>query len=270
MDQCGVQCIEADLMDRHSLHEPLDMVDVVYNLAFPTPGSGDYTKFNAVALNNLLEEANEHGAKVFVHLSCLDVYGFGGAIGPNSTPRPIDEYQKGKLAAEQFVTDFGTNHPDMKVRVVRSARAVGPRDKGITLPLLKMVEDGRVVLPPGSTNVISLSHPKDIAQSMLRAATYEGQWEEFLVKSFDASIESLSKKLSEATGKKADVKSSGLLSGKTLIRQYAADQIKAGRTIGEQAFWKKISYVPSYTMEKTVKEVSEWYRKEPWATKELA
>ncbi len=270
MDQCGVQCIEADLMDRRGLHEPLDMVDVVYNLAFPTPGSGDYAKFNAVALNNLLEEANEHGAKVFVHLSCLDVYGSGSAIEPNSTPRPADEYQKGKLAAETIVADFGRNHPDMKVRVVRSARAVGPRDKTITSPLLKMLEDGKVVLPPGSANAISLSHPKDIAQSLLRAATYEGRWEECLVKSFDASIENLSKGISEATGKKAEMKSSGFLSGRTLIPQYAAEQIRAGRTIGEQQFWKKISYAPGYTIEKTAEEVSEWYRKEPWATKDLA
>jgi len=40
MDQCGIQCIEADIMDRHTLHEPLDMVDVVYNLASPPPGRG--------------------------------------------------------------------------------------------------------------------------------------------------------------------------------------------------------------------------------------
>ena len=39
MDQCGIQCIEADVMDRHTLHEPLDMVDVVYNLASPPPGA---------------------------------------------------------------------------------------------------------------------------------------------------------------------------------------------------------------------------------------
>ena len=37
MDQCGIQCLEADLLDKESLHEPLEMVNVVYNLASPTP-----------------------------------------------------------------------------------------------------------------------------------------------------------------------------------------------------------------------------------------
>lgn len=272
MDQCGVQCMEADLMDRHSLHEPLDMVDVVYNLASPTPSqdADEYAKFNSVALSNLLEEANEHGAKVFVHLSCLDVYGTGGVIESTSVPKPVDEYQKSKLASESLVADFGRNHPDMKVRVVRAALAVGPRDKRLTSSLLRMIETGKVVLPPGSSSVISLSHPKDVAQALLKAATYGGEWDQCLVKSFDSSVEDFLRRTSTATGRKVDVKSGGLLSGKTLIPQYSAGQIRAGRTIKEQEFWKKISYAPGYTIEKTIEEVSEWYRREPWLTKDLA
>ena len=86
-------------MDRHTLHEPLDMVDVVYNLASPPPGGSaeDYARFNGGALKNLLEEANEHGAKVFVLLSCLDVYGSAGPVEANLQPRPRDEYQRAKL-----------------------------------------------------------------------------------------------------------------------------------------------------------------------------
>jgi nucleoside-diphosphate-sugar epimerase len=272
MDQCGIQCIEADVMDRHSLHEPLDMVDVVYNLASPPPGGSaeDYARFNGGALKNLLEEANEHGAKVFVHLSCLDVYGSAGPIEANLQPRPRDEYQKAKLDGEKIVSDFGREKPDMKVRVVRAARALGPRDTTLTVPLLKMIERGRVVLPPGGSTAMSFSHPKDIAQSLLKAATYPGDWEACLIKSFDATAEDYSRALSSVTGKKAEVKSAGLFSGKTLLPQYTAEQIKTGQTLKQQDSWKKISYAPSYTMEKTVEEVSEWYRKEPWATQDLA
>jgi len=272
MDQCGIQCMEADVMDRHTLHEPLDMVDVVYNLASPPPGgkAADYASYNGVALNNLLEEANEHGAKVFVHLSCLDVYGIVGPIDGSLVPRPKDEYQKAKLEGEMIVSEFGRGHPDMKVRVVRAARGLGPRDTTLTVPILKMIERGRVVLPVGGSVAISFSNPKDIAQSLLRAATYTGDWETCLVKSFDATVEDFAKALSSATGKKAEVKSAGLFSGKTAVPQYTADQIKAGLTLKEQDSWKKISYAPAYTMEKTVEEVSEWYRKEPWATTDQA
>lgn len=272
MDQCGIQCIEADVMDRHTLHEPLDMVDVVYNLASPPPrgSADDYSKFNRVALNNLLEEANEHGAKVFVHLSCLDIYGPERMVDASLVPKPSNEYQKSKLEGEMLVTEFGRKNPDMKVRVVRAARPLGPRDTTLTVPLLKMIEAGKVVLPSGGTVGISFSHPKDIAQSLLKAANHAGDWETCLVKSFDASVEDCSRALSDATGKRAEVKSVGIFAGKTLVPNYTAEQIKTGHTLKGQDFWKKISYAPSYTLEKTAVEVAEWHRREPWATKDLA
>jgi nucleoside-diphosphate-sugar epimerase len=272
MDQCGIQCIEADVMDRHTLHEPLDMVDVVYNLASPPPGGSaeDYARFNEVALKNLLEEANEHGAKVFVHLSCLDVYGSSGLIEESTAPRPKDEYQKAKLNAEKIVSDFGREKPDMKVRIIRAARALGPRDTTLTVPLLKMIGQGKVVLPAGGSSPMSFTHPKDIAQSLLKAATYPGDWNVYLVKSFDATVEDYTLALSNATGKKAEVKTAGLFSGKSLLPQYTVEQVKAGRTLKVQDSWKRISYAPLYTIDKTVEEVSEWYRKEPWATNDLA
>lgn len=259
-------------MDRHTLHEPLDMVDVVYNLASPPPGASDeeYSKFNEVALNNLLEEANEHGTKVFVHLSCLDVYGSGGRIGTTTVPAPKDDYQRAKLDAENRVIGFGRKNPDIKVRVVRAARAIGPRDTAITVPILNMAEHGKVILPSGSSSAISLSHPKDVAQALLRAATYTGANQLFLVKSFDASLDTYSRALLTVTGKKADVKSAGLLSGKTAISPYHSSQVRAGISLDAQDSWAAMSYAPSYTVQKTVEEVSEWHRKEPWATRDLA
>jgi nucleoside-diphosphate-sugar epimerase len=270
MDQCGIQCIEADVMDRHTLHEPLDMVDVVYNLASPPPGGGadEYSSFNNVALNNLLEEANEHGAKFFVHLSCLDVYGSGGPIDGGTDPKPRDGYQKAKLDAETIVTEFGRKNPDMKVRVVRASRVVGPRDITLTVPLLKMIEQGKVILPAVGQDSLSFSHPKDVAQSLLKAATYAGDWDVCLIKSFDSSVEDLSKALSTSTGKKTEIKTAGMFSGRTQIPQYTIEQLKAKRTIRDQEFWKKIAYTPLYTLEKTAQEVAEWQRKEPWATKD--
>ena len=74
-----IQILEADLLDKESLHEALDMVNVVYNLASPTPdheGQGDFFEVNTKELRNLLEEAEEHGVNDFIHLSTLDVFGF--------------------------------------------------------------------------------------------------------------------------------------------------------------------------------------------------
>jgi len=271
MDQCGIQCLEADLMDRHALHEPLDMVDVVYNLASPPPAAREeeFATFANTCLDNLLEEANEHGAKAFVHLSCLDVYGNRGAITASTVPNPRDRYQKAKLDAENIVIAFGQKNPDLKVKVVRAARVVGPRDRTVTAPIARMAEKGKVVLPREGSSPLSLSHPKDVAQALLKAASYSGNIQPILVKSFDASLEEYSKAIIATTSKKAEVKQAGLMSGKSLIPEYALEQVRALRTIGTEDSWSKIRYAPSYSVQKTAEEVSEWLRKEPWATKDL-
>jgi dTDP-glucose 4,6-dehydratase len=278
MDKCGVQCLEADLTDRRTLHEPLDMVDVVYSLASPPPGSRqeEYDRFNNVSLKNLLEEANEHGVKSFVHLSTLEVYGFGrkGNVDAATSVSPTNQYQQAKLESERIISEFAKSNPsDMKVRVVRAARAIGSRDATLATPILKMIEGGRVLLPSASSTKMSFSHPKDIAQALLKAASSNGTNQEtYLVKSFDASLDEVSEALVRASGKQATVKRSGVFSGKTMLPAYTAEQLKAGLTIADnqEVAWKKINYVPVYDPEKTAADIAEWYRKEPWTTEDLA
>lgn len=274
MDQCGIQCIEADIADRHSLHEPLDMVDVVYNLASPPPGRRreEYVRFNEIGLRNLLEEAHEHGVKSFVHLSTLDVYGFGSgrSVGAGRVPRPSGEYQNSKLEGERIVAEFGRTNPELQVRVVRAAKAVGSREPGVVVPILTMAERGQVILPPSSSARFSMSHPKDIAQALLKAAASAGDPGLLQVKSFDASIDELANAILGSIGKRAELKRQGVFSGKSLVEQYAADEIKAGLSLEEQDSPRKIGYAPAFSLEKLATEVSEWYRKEPWVTQDLA
>ena len=271
MDQCGIQCLEADITDRHTLHEPLDGVDVVYNLASPSPGRAqeEFVKFNQVGLTNLLEEAHEHGTKTFVHLSTLDVYGFGSGrtVGKESIPSPTDEYQRAKLEGERIVTEFGKGHPELQVRIVRAAKAVGSRDTTVVTPILKMIERGKVTLPSGSSASMSFTHPKDVAQALLKASTSVGDWTPYQVKSFDLSVDDLARALVNAGGKGVEVKQQGMFSGRGLIAQYPAEEIKAGLTLAEEDSSKKLAFSPAFNLEKVVTEVSAWYHKEPWVTK---
>lgn len=273
MDQCGVQCLEADLRDRHSLHEPLDMVDVVYSIASPPPGLSreEYSEFNRVGLGNLLAEAHEHGVKTFVHLSCLDVYGFrpGGLIEGGRSPRPSEDYQVSKLEGERIVTEFGRSHPEIEVRVVRAARAVGSRDAIIVTPMLKMIERGRVILPQGSSTRSSVAHPKDVAQALLRAANSK-VGSPLQIKSFDVSLDELAKSLVKASGKNVEIRQHGVFSGNSSVPRRAAEAMGAGLTLEVQEDWKAVGYSPAFDLEKTVTEVSAWRNKEPWVTKDLA
>ena len=274
MDQCGIQILEADLLDKESLHEALEMVNVVYNLASPTPdheGQGDYLDVNTKGLRNLLEEAEEHGVGDFVHLSTLDVFGFkrkkvgSSELATDSTSSLQHPYQKAKLQAEMEIQEFSKKGGEMRLKVVRAARATGPRDTTLALPILRMMEGGSVVLPSGSDSPMSLTHPKDVAKALFRVATSGEGGKVYQVKSFDATAEDLAKGVVEACGKKAQVKREGLFS-KTSLPPYTASQVRAGVLLEKQESWDAITYAPEYDLKRTCAEIAEWHGKEPWLT----
>jgi dihydroflavonol-4-reductase len=266
MDTNGVQGIEADLSDHHSLHEAMEGTDVVYNLASPMPDCGeDFMAANSEGILNLLEAASEANAKAFVQLSTLDVYGFGAReVSESTSLRPANDYQKAKAEAERLLLEFSRRSSTPRVVIVRAAKAFGPRDESLALPLLKMIDVGKVLMPPGG--VMSYSHPKDVAQAMYKAALGTSKTgASFLTKSFDCTPEGLARALVSALGSAAEVKRPGMLSSSPLPR-YTAQQLRASLVIGEQASWKEIGYSPMYDLKGTCEEIATWYKKEPWIT----
>lgn len=272
LDQCGIQILEADLLQRETLHEAVDGVNVIYNLASPTPdheGQGDYIPPNTTGLRNLLEEAEEHGVQDFVHLSTLDVYGFkkkkigASEVAVNGTPS--HPYQKAKLQAEAEIREFSKRAGEMRLKVVRAARATGPRDTTLALPLLKMMEGGSVALPSGSDAQMSFTHPKDVAKALFRAATAGEGGKVYQAKSFDATMEELAKGVVDACGKKAYVKRENIFS-RTALPPYTVSQVRAGTVLEKQDSWAAISYSPDYDLKRTCAEIAEWHGKEPWLT----
>lgn len=265
MDSSGVQGIEADLLDHHSLHEAMEGVDAVYNMASPMPGSdSDFLKANTEGLLNLLEVATESKVRTFVHLSTLDVHGFSQRSVGASTPfAPGNEYQRSKAEAETLLQEFSRRNPDTRVAVIRAARAVGSRDESLVVPLLRMIGSGKVVLPSGRK--MSFSHPRDIALAMFQAAnTALPTGKVVLVKSFDSTPEELAKGIADATGTKVDVKKSGIFSPSGLPK-YTEEQVKASVSIDDQPDWKALGYAPKYGLKSTGDEIAAWFKKEPWA-----
>jgi nucleoside-diphosphate-sugar epimerase len=264
LDSNGVQGMEADLLDHHSLHEAIEGVDVVYSMASPMPDSDqEFTKVNTEGLLNLLEVAAESKVKAFVHLSCLDVYGFGSrAVTPSTPISPANEYQRSKAEAERILGEFSKRNSLPRVSVVRSAKVIGSRDETLVVPLLRMAAAGKVILPAG--RAMSFAHPRDVAQAMYKAAV--GQVPSggtFLLKSFDATLEDLARGIAAATGLQAEVRKQGFLSSSALPR-YAADQVRASTQIDKQESWKDIGYVPQYDLKSTCEEIASWYKKSPW------
>jgi nucleoside-diphosphate-sugar epimerase len=264
LDACGVQSIEADLADHHALHEAMEGADVVYNLASPMPYSdGEFLSVNTEGLLNLLEVATEAKAKTFVHLSTLDVYGFQAKmVSPGDPFKPATEYQRSKAEGERLLQEFSKRNPQTRVVIVRAAKAVGSRDESLVVPLLRMIEAGKVVVPPGG--LMSYSHPRDIAQAMYRAALGEfASGSSFLVKSFDSTPHDLAQGVASAVGRDVFYSKQGLFSGPAVPR-YTSAQLKASARIDVQPSWNELGYVPQYDLPKTCEEIASWFKKEPW------
>ena len=264
MDASGVQGIEADLSDHHSLHEAMEGVDVVYNLASPMPDSDSgFLSANTKGLLNLLDVAAEVGAKSFVHLSTLDVYGFGGrCVSPADSFKPVNEYQRSKAEAERLLQEFSKRSPQPRTTIVRSAKAIGSRDESLAVPFLRMIEGGRVMVPAGG--LMSYSHPLDIAQAMYKSALGQSRsGSSYLIKSFDATPEELARGVASAVGRTVEFKKQGIFSGSSFPK-YASEQLKASTRIDPQPSWKELGYAPQYDLQKTCEEIANWYRAEPW------
>lgn len=266
LDANGVQGVEADLFDRHSLRDTMEGVDTVYNMASPMPGSDDgFLKTNTEGLLNLLDVASESKVETFVHLSTLDVCGFGArTVGLSTALNLPSEYQKSKAEAERLIDEFSKRSSGPRVVVIRAAKAVGSRDESLVVPILGMLERGRVVLP--SAGPMSFSHPRDIAQAMYKAALGKvPTGSRFLVKSFDSTPEELARGIAAASGKQAEFRRQGLLSG-SAIPKYTSEQLKAALKLDYQENWKELGYAPKYTLQSVCEEIASWYRKSPWIT----
>lgn len=266
LDLNGVQGIEVDLLDHHSLHEAVEGTDTVYSMASPMPGADtDFERVNTEGISNLLEVAQEMGVKTIVHLSTLDVYGFGAGRIDGQTPlKPAGPYQTSKAAADGALIEFSKRNPLPRIVIIRAARAVGSRDQTLVVPVLKMIEAGKVVLPGKSE--MSFTHPRDVAQAMYKAASNPSLAAGvYLTKSFDATAASLASQLAKAVGVSAEVRRPGFMS-KGGLPPYTADQMDASLRIDAQPGWKEMGYSPEFDLSKTCEEIAAWYKKEPWVT----
>ncbi len=268
MDNNAVQGIEVDLLDHHTLHEAVEGTDTIYSMASPTPfGESPDEAMNQAGILNILEAAQEMKIKSIVHLSCLEVYGFGARKITDSTqPSPSNGYQRSKLETERLMLEFAKRSPETKVVILRPARAVGSRDRSLAGPLLTMIKSGKVVVP--GSGKMSFSHPKDIAQAMYKsAAANVKSGSVYMVKSFDASPEELASGIAKAAGSQARVGKQGFMS-RSSLPDYTTDQLKAALAFDDQKSWQETGYSPQVGLTQTCDEIAKWYKKDPWATGE--
>ena len=129
----GVEAVEGDLSDSHSVARAAEHANVVYHIAatYREAGQPDsaYRAVNVDGTRHVLEAAMRAGASRVVHCSTGGVHGH--IEHPPATEdaplHPGDVYQETKLEAEQVAREYGRTHA-LEVVIARPIGIYGPGD----------------------------------------------------------------------------------------------------------------------------------------------
>lgn len=163
----SVKVRDGSISDPASLGKALEGVTHVIHCAGATRAarSEDYYRTNHLGTRNVLEaiQARQGAIRRLIHISSLAVAGPATAANPareDSPARPISEYGKSKLAAEEEVR----KRCRAECVIVRPPAVYGPRDDGF-FSLFQAVQ--RHVLPlPSDTQELSLVYVRDLARAV--------------------------------------------------------------------------------------------------------
>ena len=125
----------------------------------------DYSQ-DAEAAVELRNRAAHAGARKFVHLSTISVYGnpLEGTITEDTPPVPVDDpYARGKLAIEERLREPSGM---AEVVVLRLGCVYGPGGGWWTTGLLNLMKQGRLIKVNNGNGTANLIHVADIAATI--------------------------------------------------------------------------------------------------------
>lgn len=166
----------ADVRDRLLPRALAGAHTVVHLATTPSPLRDLDTMFaiNVHGTRNVLEAAERVGARKFVYLSHGTVY---GAHEDNDLPldeaaplraEPDSSLPWQRLLAEELVSDWAREHPDVTVTVLRPATTLGPGLDDFIAPLL---EAPRLPFVRGHLPPLQVIHLDDVASAAALAVT---------------------------------------------------------------------------------------------------
>jgi len=157
------------------LANALDGAEVVVHCGLSSEAgrAGDETfAVNVSGTRNLLEAAAKVGARKFVMITSMTVYG-----AHPETEIPISEdaplranpdfaYAYQRMLAEELVAEWAQEHPDVQVTVLRPAIILGPGAEGF---VVRHLESPRLPLIRGHETPLQFVHVDDVAAAVALA-----------------------------------------------------------------------------------------------------
>ncbi len=287
IDELAVEAVEGDLSDVETLKKSIGNAEVVYNIAAETRESRPYEKYRAVnvlGFRNLLEASLLAGVKRVVQVSAIDVYGFNlpnTPVDENFHPRPRHPYHRSKLEAETLALQYMKDHPELGLTIIRPAIGFGPRDHRFTGRMLEGIRAGKITLPSGGNNRVSLIYAKDVAKALFLAAhSPMSSGKAYVVKGFDCTPRELVEELASHMGHPAMISSVPLAlayfmaatseifakftKSEPRVTRFRTEYVGRTRLLSDHKIRQDLGYEPEYDLVKGCKETVEWFKERVW------
>ena len=174
LEQAGVQVVLGSLEDEAALRQAVNGASSVLHLAAATKARSaeEYEAANVAGTRAVVDAVSksERRPRRLIYLSSL------AAVGPpvNGVPvtranpaRPLTTYGRTKLAGEKLCEAAGGG---VQVAILRAPAVYGPRDRDV-FEFFRLANRGIVPLPSTATGRLQMIHARDLARSLLLAAT---------------------------------------------------------------------------------------------------
>lgn len=175
----GIELVYGDLGDRESLKRACEGVDVVIHTAAAVGSFGEWDHFyetGVLGTERLIEAASASGARRFIHVSSIAVYGLKGSSAPQDeetpfdlNPAPWNHYVREKVMSEQVLWRA---HEEGKIRAtsIRPSVVIGARDRNAMPRLLDLLALPVTALPGSPSYRFPVVCIEDCVDAILRAA----------------------------------------------------------------------------------------------------
>ncbi len=168
--------LAADLTDPGAWQGHAEGCDLVVHTAavvgMYSSGEG-YWETNVAATRHAIDAAIAAGAKRFVHLSSIVVFGFDfeGEVDERSPVRPNGvHYVDTKIASEQVVLEAHAEG-EIPCTIVRPGDVYGPRSRPWTVEPVRLLKTKQAILPDGGRGLHSPVYVDDLVDGIVRAST---------------------------------------------------------------------------------------------------
>ncbi len=283
IDELAVEAVEGDLSDVEMLKKAIGNAEVVYNVAAETHESKryeDYYTVNVVGFRNLLEACLLAGVKRVIHVSTVEVYGFDlpkTPVDENFASNPEYPYHRSRLEAERLSVWFMKEHPELGLTIIRPVVGFGPRDYRFTGRILKSIRTGKITLPSGGKNSLSLIYARDVAKALVLAARNpKSVGNTYVVKGFDCKLRELVEGLASEMGSPVDISSmpfgfaylraalsefsSRFAKAEPKVTRFSVEYLGRNRLLSDRKIREELGYVPDYFLARGCKETVGWFR----------